>query len=76
MPVVVIGFFKYKKTENIRLLSVTAAFGVFFLNNLISSISLYFNIITHGDLELFGAICDLIALVLLLLPVIKKQNSS
>lgn len=68
----IIGVLAYKKSNDIRLLSVTLAFFIFFIKNLFKSISLFYNIIPHGDLELYGSCLDLIALVLLLIPVFKK----
>ena len=68
----IVGFLSYRKSRDIRLLSVTAAFGVFFVKNLFTAISLYYNIVPHGDLELYESCLDLVALVLLLIPVFKK----
>ena len=72
----VIGFLSYRKSKDIRLLSITSAFGIFFIKNLMTSFSLYFEIIPHGDLELYESIFDLVALALLLLPVFKKASSN
>ena len=70
----IIGILGYKRVRDIRLLSVTLAFGVFFIKNILTAMSLLFNIINHGELELFGAIFDFIAMSLLLIPVLKKKK--
>lgn len=67
-----IGILSYRRKKDIRLLSVSLAFFTFFVKNLVTSIAYQFNIIHHGDLELFGAIFDLIAMILLLIPIFKK----
>lgn len=69
----IIGILSYKRTKDIRLLSISLAFGVFFLKNLITAISLQTGYIPHGDLELVGALFDLLAMMLLLLPIFKKN---
>ena len=71
----VIGILSYRKKKDIRLLSITLAFGVFFLKNLITAVSYQFNLIHHGDLELFDVFFDLVAMILLLIPILKKKNS-
>ena len=72
----IIGLLSYRKKKDIRLLSITLAFGTFFIKNLITAISYQFNLIPHGDLELFDASFDLVAMLLLVIPVFKKQDSS
>ena len=69
-----IGVLSFRKSKDIRLLSVTIAFGIFFIKNLILAFCLYFNIIQHGDLELFDSCCDLLALIFLFLPLLKKRT--
>ena len=70
----IIGILSYRKKKDIRLLSITLAFGVFCIKNFITAISYQFNIIHHGDLELFGAIFDLIAMLLLVIPIFTKKR--
>ena len=71
----IIGFLSYRKSKDIRLLSVTSSFGVFCIKNLFTAISLYFNIVPHGTLELYESLLDLVALMLLIIPVFKKNKS-
>ena len=70
-----IGFLSYRRKKDLRLLSVSLAFFTFFVKNLVTSVSYQFNIIHHGDLELFGALFDLVAMTLLLIPIFKKNTS-
>ena len=70
----IIGFLSYRKSKDIRLLSVTAAFGIFFIKNLFTATSLYFNLVPHGTLELYESLLDLVALILLIIPVFKKNK--
>ena len=72
----VIGFLSYQKKNDIRLLSVSLAFFIFFIKNIITSVSYEFGFIQHGDLELFGALFDLLAMVLLLIPIFFKTNNT
>ena len=70
-----IGFMSYRRKNDLRLLSVSLAFFTFFVKNMVTSIAYQFNIIQHGDLELFGALMDLIAMTLLLIPIFKKNTN-
>ena len=65
----VIGILSYRKTGDL-------AFGTFFVKNLITAIGYQFSLIPHGDLELFDASFDLIAMFLLLIPIFKKPNNN
>lgn len=71
----VIGVMSYRKKRDLRLLSVTAAFGVFFLKNFIGAFGLYFAFIPHGEFELFDSFFDLVAMILLFIPILKKTNN-
>ncbi len=71
----IIGILSYRKKRDIRLLSITLAFGTFFIKNLITGLGYQFNFIPHGDLELFDASFDLVAMFLLLIPIFKKSNN-
>lgn len=71
----IIGFLSWRRKKDLRLLSVSLAFFTFFVKNVVTSISYQFNIIHHGDLELFGALFDLVAMTLLLIPIFKKNTN-
>ena len=70
----VIGLLSYRKKRDVRLLSITLAFGVFFVKNFITAISYQYDLIQHGNLELFDAIFDLVAMILLVIPVFTKKR--
>ena len=69
-----IGILSYRKKNDIRLLSITLAFGIFFMKNLLTAVVFHFDAAGHGDLELFNALSDLLAMIFLLIPVFKKNN--
>ena len=69
----IIGFASYYTTRDQRMVFVASAFGIFFIKNFLISVSLVTEIIHHGTLESVGALFDLVTLILLLVPVIKKD---
>lgn len=68
-----IGFSSYFTTRDKRIIFVATAFGVFFLKNFLVVISLLYDIFPHGDLEFVEALFDLVTLIFLIVPVIKKD---
>ena len=68
------GILSYRTVKDTRLLSITLAFGVFFVKNLLIACSLAFDLVEHGDLELVDAIFDLITILLLFFPILFKSN--
>ena len=70
----VTGILSYRKVNDTRLLSVTLAFGIFFIKNVLVVSSLAFNLIEHGDLEFVEAIFDLFTILLLFFPILLKSK--
>ncbi|MFW9929274.1 MAG: hypothetical protein ACFFD1_07775 [Candidatus Thorarchaeota archaeon] len=69
----IFGISAFKTTRDKRLLFVAAAFFIFFLKNLIVFLSLFFGWIGHEDLEFVDSLFDLITIILLVIPVFKKD---
>ena len=68
-----IGFSSYFTTRDKRIIFVASAFGIFFIKNFLVVISLVYDIFPHGDLEFVESIFDLITMIFLIVPVIKKD---
>ncbi len=68
-----IGFLSYSTTRDKRIIFVTSAFGVFFIKNMVVVISLLYDIFPHGDLEFVESLFDLVTLIFLVVPIIKKD---
>jgi hypothetical protein len=58
----------WQRTGNRRLAFVAGAFFVFFAKSSLTAYSLWSGFIGHEDLELVGALLDLVVVVLLVLP--------
>lgn len=63
-----LAFLAWRRSGNRKLAFVTAAFGLFFLKSVLTAYSVRTDFIVHEDLELVGALLDLIVVVLLLAP--------
>ncbi|MFA5943903.1 MAG: hypothetical protein WC876_05500 [Candidatus Thermoplasmatota archaeon] len=58
----------WHRTGNRKLAFVTAAFGVFFVKSTLTAYSLWSGLIGHEDLELAGAMLDVVIVLLLVAP--------
>ena len=72
----IVGLLSYNKVRDSRILFVTLAFGAFFLKNFLIALSLAYNLIAHGDLELIGSLFDLVTIILLFIPIFKKPKNN
>jgi hypothetical protein len=60
----------WNRTGNRKLGLVAAAFGVFVVKAAVTAYSLWTGIIGHEDLELVGALLDVVVVMLLIAPVL------
>lgn len=58
----------WRRTGNRKLAFVAAAFGVFVVKSALTAYSLWTGLIDHEDLELAGAMLDVVVVVLLIAP--------
>ena len=58
----------WHRTGNRKLAFVTAAFGVFFAKSVLTAYSVETGFVGHEDLELIGALADLVVVLLLVAP--------
>ena len=68
-----IGIMSFLNSRDRRILFVASAFGIFFIKNSLVFISLLYDIFPHTNLESIEALFDLVTLILLLVPVLKKD---
>lgn len=76
----VMGLRAWLRARDARLLFVTGAFGLFGLKNLVVSVSLWMegagsgSFIRHTTLELMGAAFDLVVVLLLAAPFLRRRR--
>lgn len=67
------GLRAWRRADDVRLLFVTSAFGLFGAKNLLVAWSLWAEVIAHETLELVGAGFDLAVVLLLAAPFVRRR---
>lgn len=60
----------WRRTGNRKLAFVAGAFGMFTVKSMVTAYSLWTGFIGHEDLELLGALLDVVIVVLLIAPLL------